>query len=54
MKCPKCGAENKNNAEFCSLCNARFTPKKPETLSGHEIVRSQILEARNTLKDARA
>jgi hypothetical protein len=24
MKCPKCGADNKDNAEFCSLCMERM------------------------------
>ena len=35
MKCPKCGAENDNDAEFCSLCHANFrtksVPNEPDT-----------------------
>jgi uncharacterized membrane protein YvbJ len=31
MKCPKCGAENVDSAEFCSLCAEKLLPSQPGT-----------------------
>ncbi|MEW6553094.1 MAG: zinc ribbon domain-containing protein [Actinomycetota bacterium] len=45
MKCPKCQADNPDDAEFCSLCYARF----------QEALRStEIDEAARNMRDAHA
>lgn len=31
MKCPKCGADNMDSAEFCSLCAEKLTPSQAGT-----------------------
>lgn len=43
MKCPKCGAQNQENADFCNLCYCSFkladqkVAKKPNTIDGSQI-----------------
>ncbi len=44
MKCPKCGAENPESAEFCSLCAERllesadaFKPTSPQAMTGRYV-----------------
>ena len=43
MKCPKCGAINKNDAVFCSLCLAGFKMSKPTT---SDLIKAQMNDAR--------
>jgi len=34
MICPQCGAENPDNAQFCTLCAAKLEPLLPESAPG--------------------
>jgi hypothetical protein len=48
MKCPRCGAENPENANFCSLCYLRFDD--PPSRGSAEDLKQAIEERRHGIK----